>query len=322
MGAQVAIIVPAYHAHDTIKDLLKTIVSQTKVDVCKTIVIDDADEQSYDYLYEDFPSLDLMILRNEENKGPSTARNKGLEKAIALGIPYVMFADADDLFYSNLAVEILLYTRGNNDADLVCSGFFEEQEETLVLHNDYDIWLFGKIYKTSLIKEYNIRFPEMSVNEDVCFNLHYWLVSGTKNIVEEALYLWKNNPNSITRKNNAAYTWESYTPLCHNLIVTYQKIIEDKRISEEKILGSFANRLIRMYMGYNEFSITDEPRIDLKGMMTALRCWNQEILEPYWDKLTPELIYGAWNEISSEPGHTFIPNIGLTEFFKEMREEP
>ena len=323
MSAQVAIIIPAYHAHNSISDLLKTIAAQTKVNICKIILIDDADEKSYNYLYEDFPTLDLMILRNEENHGPSIARNRGIEKAIALNIPYIMFADADDIFYNNLGIEMLLYTRGENDSDLVCGSFYEEQEGSLILHNDYDIWLFGKIYKTCLIKEYNIRFPEMSVNEDVCFNLHYWLVSGPKNMIQDTIYFWKNNPNSITRKNGASYTWESYVPLCHNLIVTYKKILEDKRIPENLILGSFANRLMRMYMGYNDFILMkkEEPRVDLNGMLDALKCWNEEVLEPYWDKLTDELIYGAWNEIASEPNHNFIPVIGIKEFFKQMREE-
>ena len=84
MGAQVAIIVPAYKAHNTIKQLFHSIAMQTQVEECKIILVDDADDKNYNYLYDNFPTLDLVILRNEENIGPAQARNKGLEKALAL----------------------------------------------------------------------------------------------------------------------------------------------------------------------------------------------------------------------------------------------
>lgn len=321
MNAQVAIIIPAYNAHDTIKALFYSIASQSVVDECKIILIDDADKRSYDYLYEDFSSLDLVILRNEENLGPGLSRNKGIEKAIGLEIPYLIFADADDQFYTTLSIEMLLSTIINNGTDLVCGSFCEELDNSLLTMEDYDIWLFSKIYRTSIIKEFNIRFPKVGINEDVCFNLWYWLCSENKTVIKDSLYLWKNNPNSITRRNNNSYTWESFIPLCENLIITYKNIINSGLVSEEKLIASFANRLVRLYIGYNNFHDVADPNIPVSDMLKALQKFFQEVIKPYWDKITDEDILSAWREINSKDSPDFIPSLGLREFLKKIREE-
>ena len=321
MGSQVAIIVPVYQAHDTIKALLHSIAAQTQVDICKIIIIDDADSTPYDYLYEAFPSLDMVILRNETNMGPGAARNKGIEKAIALDIPYLMFADADDQIYNCLAVEMLVSTLLDNEVDLVCGAFYEELEGVLSIHEDFDIWLFGKIYRTNIIKDHNIRFPLVGINEDVCFNLHYWIGSGAKNQIKEILYLWKNNPNSITRKNNHVYTQTSFAPLCRNLAITYEAIMEDSAISEEQILLSLPNRIIRMFLGYNRYLTDPEAKPYLEDMMDALKELNKKVFEHYWSKITATMLTEAWMEILQEGMPDYVPNLSIHEFIKKIREE-
>jgi hypothetical protein len=98
--------------------------------------------------------------------------------------------------------------------DLVLSSFLEEIDDTYKKHDDIDIWLFGKMYKTDIIIKNNIVFPNESINEDVCFNVWYWACCENKIQLDLISYLWKENPNSITRKNNHEYTYTSFCPLC------------------------------------------------------------------------------------------------------------
>ena len=280
-------------------------------------------EEAYNYLYDNFPTLDLVILRNEENIGPAQARNKGLEKALALNIPFIMFADADDQFTSPLSVQLLYNTLIVNKSDLVCSSFYEEgpDEDPLMIHEDYDIWLFGKIYRASIIESYDIRFPALSMNEDVCFNLWYWLASNNKNFIKEITYLWKNNKNSITRKDNSAYTWSCFSPLCENLIAVYKAMIESDKIQEEKMIFSLANRIIRLYGAYNTACYTKDDRINLEEMRESLSKFNQEILMPYWKLLNEEAIMSAWQEMVSQEPNNQYPAIGLREFIRMIKGE-
>jgi len=67
----------------------------------------------------------------------------------------------------------MLYTTITMDSqDFVFAPFYKE-DKTLEFNDDYDVWLFGKIYKTDIIKKYNILFPETYYGEDNAFNLFY-----------------------------------------------------------------------------------------------------------------------------------------------------
>ena len=167
----------------------------------------------------------------------------------------------------------------------------------------------------------NVYREDVGINEDVCFNLWYWLCSENKTVIKDSLYLWKNNPNSITRRNNNSYTWESFIPLCENLIITYKNIINSGLVSEEKLIASFANRLVRLYIGYNNFHDVADPNIPVSDMLKALQKFFQEVIKPYWDKITDEDILSAWREINSKDSPDFIPSLGLREFLKKIREE-
>lgn len=320
MQKEIAIIIPAYNAHETIGALLYSISAQTKADLCQTIIIDDCDSRSYDYLYELFPNLDLTILRMSKNSGPSLARNKGIAYAIKKNIPYIVFADADDQFFSVLSIELLYSQMEKQNADLVFGNFYEILDNQLFEHEDIDIWLFGKIYRTELIKNHNIIFPDSSINEDVCFNLHYWLVSNKKIKIPTILYVWKDNKNSITRKNDHAYSVTSYAPLCLNLTETYKKILSIESIDEDVLLTNFANRIIRLYYGYNGLYTVADPAFDLKEVDYALTTFYNSVLAQYWNKITQELLMSAWNELGHEQYLSgFVPNISLQNFIKKMR---
>jgi hypothetical protein len=84
------------------------------------------------------------------------ARNTGINYAIKNNIPYIVFADADDCFFCRESVNIL-YKQIKN-YDLVIGSFIEEYGENNEIYKDLDTWLFGKMYKTNIIKNNKIKF--------------------------------------------------------------------------------------------------------------------------------------------------------------------
>ena len=136
-----------------------------------------------------------VVVIHTENGGVSKARNTGIAKAQG---EYICSVDSDD-YVSNSYLEELINTKERfPDCDNIWCGFqtvtdyngagsksnLASEEEQLSHFNRSEImtlhekWLsqmpWNKLYKTSIIKENNIRFPEnLSLGEDLIFNLNY-----------------------------------------------------------------------------------------------------------------------------------------------------
>ena len=323
MNKEIAIIIPAYNAHDTIERLLFSILNQSVKDICRVYLIDDYSEKDYFYLIDKFPWLDMVICRLDENSGPGVARNKGIELVVEDDIPYIVFADADDCFSGYLALHCLLEEiKKEDDIDFVISHFSQEikidNKTEYIDMNDCDIWLFGKIYKTFIIKQHNIHFPQLAQNEDVCFNLWYYLVTKKTHAIELITYCWLNNLNSITRRNQGEYASFCLEGLCRNLIWTYQNIIKDKNISEKKITTSLANRIIRIYQGYNGFLYSEQYQYKDKVFDAIVDFYNN-IYKPYINKIDDEILIQEWNDLQPTMDH-FLNEISFNDFIKKIKE--
>ena len=322
MDKEIAIIIPAYNAHDTIKSLIYSILAQTIKDLCTIIIInDDIKEKGYFYLKEYFPNDDFVFLQTlEPASGPAIARNLGLNYARKHNIPYIVFADADDIFLNNLALQKMY--ENIQDNDLVISDFFEEIENSYKLHDDKDIWLFGKMYKNEIIIKNNIVFPNESINEDVCFNIWYWACSEKKIWIDIQTYLWKENPNSITRKNNHNYIYTSFCPLCQNLKDTFNKMFSNSDIPFEKKQLIVANRIIRLYIAYNDFYLVQDEHLNKEEILLNIKNFFKESLQEIWDTIPQQIIFNAWKELELENYFAdVIPNIGFYDFIKKIRED-
>ena len=316
MNKEIAIIIPAYNAHDTIERLLFSILNQSIKDLCRIYLIDDYSEKDYFYLIDHFPWLDMVICRLDENGGPGVARNKGLELVIEDDIPYIVFADADDRFIGENALEKLLFLIKQSDWGF--SSFYEENEnKELILYNDFDIWLFGKIYKTEIITAHEIRFPKTAQNEDVAFNVWYKTCCIDIKNIDFPTYIWSFNINSITRKNHGNYAIYSYNGLSENLIEVFQKMKQDSSINQQKLQESIANRIIRMFLGYNSYLHKNLPEDILNKLTSSAKEFYKQIYLPEKEKIVLNDLINNWRMVSTTPDIPFI-FMGWDEFTKKM----
>ena len=111
------------------------------------------------------------------------------------------------------AVEIISREMAIHSADLAKGNFLVEREGSTAIQIDVKdapvTWMHGKGYRRQFLVDNDIRFlPNMRINEDSYFNVVAWNIKGNKIIIPEALYIWRNNKNSITRREKGKAIFE------------------------------------------------------------------------------------------------------------------
>ncbi len=114
----VSVIIPAYNAEKTIIACLDSVCLQTYSDLEIIVVNDGSTDQTAEFLeiyQKKHNSIRLQIL-NQNNAGPSAARNYGISKAKG---EFIAFLDADDRWVSNKIECQLNVFRIDNNIGLV-----------------------------------------------------------------------------------------------------------------------------------------------------------------------------------------------------------
>ncbi|MEY7851220.1 glycosyltransferase family 2 protein [Natrarchaeobius sp. A-rgal3] len=88
----VSVIIPAYNAADVIRRAINSVLLQ-KFQNFEAIIVDDASEDDTRNVVKTFADPRVRYIRHEKNRGASSARNTGIQRAEGT---YIAFLDADD----------------------------------------------------------------------------------------------------------------------------------------------------------------------------------------------------------------------------------
>lgn len=217
----VSIIIPAYNVEQYIDQCIQSIIDQDYKDF-ECIIIDDG---STDNTYAKGISWSIkdnrIIIIHQKNSGVSIARNKGIENSKG---EYITFVDSDDFVNKSYLSDMLSHT--NIMQDLIISGLIlypikptynplvpnnnktfiisPENTEDIVLLNEKSLLHgpVGKLYRSKIIKEHNIRFnPNLSLGEDLNFNYDYLnYVQTITNVPKVNYYYRETGANSLSNK--------------------------------------------------------------------------------------------------------------------------
>ncbi|MFV0249097.1 MAG: glycosyltransferase family 2 protein [Tenacibaculum sp.] len=221
----VSIVIPVYNVENYLEKCLISVLNQTFKNI-EVIIINDGSTDNSLKICKKFEKEDSrIVLINQENKGLSEARNRGIEKAIN---PYITFIDSDD-WVENCYIETLYNSLLSNNADIAVAELnivyqkskkkskkksktkqgkndgkisvynnFEALSE-LFIDNSIKNYACGKMYKTKLFKD--IRYPKGVYFEDVFTT--YKLFYESKKIVkiDKILMHYVQRINSITSQN-------------------------------------------------------------------------------------------------------------------------
>lgn len=232
------ILVPQYKEADNIvKLLLDSIELQQNVDLKNEVGVIIVNDGSDVRLSEDLINgytfhIDYYL---NEHKGVSATRNACLDYATA---DYVMFCDADDLFYNACGLYILFREIDNGGFDSLVSDFVEETrdaktKEVVYVNHDMDsTFVHGKVHRRKYLLEQNIRWNEaLTIHEDSYFNCLCQKLAGELKYCPTPFYLWKWRDDSVCR-NDFKYILKTYNNMLDSNTALVEELIRRNKVQD------------------------------------------------------------------------------------------
>ena len=186
----ITIVVPIYNREQYLKRLFDSVLAQTYTN-WECICIDDGSTDNSLSICNKYAQADNRFkVLSQKNSGVSATRNKGIDNSKGT---WIVFVDSDDSIAPQY-LEHLYEPIRKESVDLVVGGYlvnpnsnkeyhWSYQEETFTRNNwpskvyPYSfLYNVGKLHKTSIIKQYNIRWTEKyHLAEDYLFTLQYYM---------------------------------------------------------------------------------------------------------------------------------------------------
>lgn len=220
MIPKISVIVPVYNVEKYLPACLYSLLKQTFTDF-EVICVNDGSPDNSSQILDKYAKLDSRIkIINQKNQGLSMARNNGLLKASG---EYIYFLDSDDeLHYQTLEI---VYTLSQlHNADLICWEFtsddINEFHKKKLDINKLDVKISAspiflgthkekyrinfnactKLYKRELLN--GIEFISGIYFEDVPHTFTVLSKQPKTVVIDENLYYYRKNPNSITNQQS------------------------------------------------------------------------------------------------------------------------
>lgn len=211
---KLSIIIPAYNAEAYLPQCLDSILAQEHQG-CEVIVVDDGSTDGTAALLERYPDVKVV---HQENRGMSTARNRGLDEAQG---EYILFVDSDDLLTDG-ALETLVAEFGGEDilafnarkmhdatGQQTYNPTIREPETTdgwtyfcrhrLEATDIHFVCIWQRAYRRQFLIDNNLRFADGILRaEDDLFTTQAMLAAKTLRTITPCLYIYRIRANSIT----------------------------------------------------------------------------------------------------------------------------
>lgn len=209
----VSIIVPVYDIEEYLVECIESILAQTWKHF-EIILVDDGSTDSSGKMCDEYAEkYNCIFVIHKKNGGLSSARNAGID--VARG-NYLAFIDSDDVVHPDYLRELVNIVEKEN-ADLVACDFcvgtscqwgetseikydIRRDEDVLERMNDNDVVVtvaWNKLYHAKFFKEYNLRYPEGKIHEDMFLTPQILHCTNKMVITNQKLYFYRQRKNSI-----------------------------------------------------------------------------------------------------------------------------
>jgi glycosyltransferase involved in cell wall biosynthesis len=222
----ISLIIPVYNVEQYLSDCFNSILTQPGDDI-EIIVINDGSTDKSPEICQSYARKDTRIkITNKKNEGLGYARNYGLE--VASG-EYVAFLDSDDWISQDMVLSVKKILQGTDiqllefgliqiDVDKSKTGlklprikpgtYSRENITEDILPNflsdrgeRISNSVCNHIYRRDIIENNKIRFfSEREIfTEDFLFTLQYILNADNLTVIDEVLYYYRLNQDSLTK---------------------------------------------------------------------------------------------------------------------------
>lgn len=235
------ILIPQYkETEEIIKPLLDSIEIQQNVDLKNdvgVIIVNDGSDVhlSKDFLNQYTYQIDYYL---NDHAGVSATRNACLDHATA---DYVMFCDADDMFYNACGLYIIFREFELGDFDTLVSAFIEETRDfstkkpVYINHNMDSTFVHGKIHRRKYLVEQNIRWNDkLTIHEDSYFNCLCQRLTKEVKYCQTPFYLWRWRDASVCR-HDPKYILKTY----NNMLDSNDVLVEQFLTRDHKSDAQF-----------------------------------------------------------------------------------
>ena len=117
-----SIVVPAYNSQKTITECIKSVIEQETKYNYELIIVNDGSKDNTKKIVESFDDQHIVLI-NQENKGFSGARNRGIDESKG---KYIMFLDSDDAYDPSFMLTMLEAMLRENADIVVCRYYAVE----------------------------------------------------------------------------------------------------------------------------------------------------------------------------------------------------
>ncbi len=221
---KITIIVPVYNVASYVKKCLESLSAQTYKNISIVCVNDGSTDNSQEILQDYAKTEPRIRIINKKNGGLSSSRNAALK---TVKTEFVMFCDSDDCFSPKMCERMLEAIEADNSDIAICAMnvMYEAHEEMRESDNNYyrlnyagkvdiddevilntDVSVVNKIFRTNIINNNQIVFPEGINNEDFYFYNAYMSLSSTATFINQGLYYYIRREDSIMSNNFEAKT--------------------------------------------------------------------------------------------------------------------
>lgn len=262
--AEVSVIIPVYNCEAYIREAVRSVQRQTFAD-WELILVNDGSTDRSGEICRSLAAGDsrIRVIEKENGGGGGEARNVGMEHARA---PFIAFLDSDDEYRPRM-LQMLAEAQREADYDIVLAGYEEfaesEEGEHPVCYPEAEIrgreavrdffirhypegmigFPWNKLYRTSIIREHQLRMPRMRRLEDGIFNAEYFSFCTSCRVVADTGYRYRESRQVETGK----LPYDFYE-IMEVFVEHYYGILKrwgrDARDSEAAIVDYFQNDFI------------------------------------------------------------------------------
>ena len=307
----ISIIIPVYNCIRDIEQCLNSIKSQS-FEQWEAICVDDGSFDGSAQFLDDFASQDFRFkIIHQNNAGAAAARNTGLEYVSA---PYILMIDADDHVDNRYLEKMYIAATENNVDVVICSLDRIQKNGTIIspkfllasgvqpqIFNSVSPGPVTKLFKTSIIKQHHLKFPEgMVIGEDYLFVSAYWMHAKKLYNIHEALYHYKESESSVTKKFIEGLLPLSVYEQTLALPYTIFKLVENEsNISQSR--NDWYKTLMISHLREQDWVINDgvKNKSDKQVLRRQERYYYHEIAKnvPFWSRFKIRCEYYIfWNK--------------------------
>ena len=255
-----SIVLPIYNVEKYIKKCLESITAQNFKNF-EVLCIDDCGTDNSIKITQEFVQKDsrFKIIKHENNRGLSAARNTGIDNATG---KYILFIDSDDWIENNLLEQIVIAFEQNKTDSVWFNSYIYNQKsgqtyfltdnlkESTKIYltpdniNNFASYAWNKAFKLSKLKSLNIKFPEGLYFEDSEFYLKIFSNISEIYLITQPLYHYQLRENSIvTSSDNVEKKLNDIFQITINL---YKYFLSNNKFKQNKkiILRYFAQNIL------------------------------------------------------------------------------